>query len=88
MGLLIEELGEPLDVYQCRIVDNCGFCTANKIRMQKHCSKVHQTAWMSNEATLCEKIKAQTFFQAGGLQRYFCQSEQHTTAAHCLSPSR
>jgi hypothetical protein len=39
--------------------------------MQKHCNKVHQTAWKSNEATLCEKVKAQTFFRAGGLQRYF-----------------
>jgi hypothetical protein len=71
MGLPIEELSKPLDVYQCRISDDCGFCTTNKIRMQKHCNKVHQTAWKSNEATLCEKVKAQTFFQAGGLQRYF-----------------
>jgi hypothetical protein len=62
MGLPIKELGEPLDVYQCRIAGNCGFCTANKIRMQKHCNKVHQTAWKSNGATLCEKVKAQTFF--------------------------
>jgi hypothetical protein len=71
MGLPIKELGELLNVYQCRIAGNCGFCTANKIRMQKHCNKVDQTAWKSNEATLCEKIKAQTFFQAGGLQWYF-----------------
>jgi hypothetical protein len=71
MGLPIEELGKPLDVYQCNIADNCGFCTANKIRMQKHCNNVHQMAWKSNEATLCRKVKAQTFFRAGGQQRYF-----------------
>ena len=71
LGPPIEALGEPLDVYQCRITSNCGFCTANKIRMQKHCNNVHQTAWSSKDATLCEKVKAQTFFRAGGLQRYF-----------------
>jgi hypothetical protein len=65
MGLLIvviEELGEPLDVYQCRIADFCGFCTVNKIKMQKHYNKVPHPAWMSNGATLCGKVKAPTFF--------------------------
>ena len=71
LGPPIEQLGEPLDVYQCRITSNCGFCTANKIRMQKHCNNVHQTAWSSKDVTLCEKVKAQTFFRTGGLQRYF-----------------
>jgi hypothetical protein len=85
MGLLIEELSKPLDVYQCRIADYCGFCIVNKIKMQKHCNKVHQTAWMSDRATLCGKAKAQTFFQAGGLQRYFVSQK---ATAHCPSPSR
>ena len=71
LGPPIEQLGEPLDVYQCRITSDCGFCTANKIRMQKHCNNAHQTAWSSKDVALCEKVKAQTFFRTGGLQRYF-----------------
>jgi hypothetical protein len=71
MGLLIKELGESLKVYQCRIANDCAFCTANNIMMQKHCNEVHQKAWINNEITLCEKVKVQPFFQAGGLQRYF-----------------
>ena len=39
--------------------------------MQKHCNNVHRTAWSSKDAKLCERVKAQTFFRAGGLQRYF-----------------
>ncbi|KAH6632879.1 hypothetical protein C7974DRAFT_161917, partial [Boeremia exigua] len=71
LGPPIEQLGEPLDVYRCRITSDCGFCTASKSRMQKHCNSAHQTAWSSRDAALCEKVKAQTFFRAGGLQRYF-----------------
>jgi hypothetical protein len=32
---------------------------------------VHERAWKSDDATLYRKVKAQTFFWAGGLQRYF-----------------
>ena len=81
LGPPIEELGEPLDVLQCRISSECGFCTANQSRMQKHCNNVHQASWSSKDATLCERVKAQTFFRAGGLQRYFVVKAAAAAAA-------
>jgi superfamily II DNA helicase RecQ len=70
LGPPIKELGEPLDAYYCQIASDCSFCTVNKNRLQKHCNKEHRKAWDS-KTTPYKKVKVQTFFPTGGLQRYF-----------------
>jgi hypothetical protein len=39
--------------------------------LQKHCKKEHRQAWKGDTSTLYKRVKVQTFFRTGGLQRYF-----------------
>ena len=68
----IEELGEPLDGFQCTCSgSSCSFLTISLVKLQIHCKKEHRRSWIGNTAALYQKAKVQTFFRAGGLQRYF-----------------
>jgi hypothetical protein len=73
LGPPIKELGEPLDALRCRHNSRCSanFVTVSKDVLRKHCNKQHRQAWKGDTSTLYERVKAQTFFQGGGLQRYF-----------------
>jgi hypothetical protein len=44
LGLLMKELGEPLDAFQCQYKARCsfGFITVSKDMLQKHCKKEHK----------------------------------------------
>jgi hypothetical protein len=64
----IEELGRPLTRLQCR---TCRFITINEDEIQRHCKKHHQLAWVGEKSELCSIVKVQSFFRAGGLQKYF-----------------
>ena len=69
----IKELGKPQDAFQCQ--HNCGcsssFVTVSKDMLQKHCKKEHRQPWKGDTSTLYKRVKVQTFFRTGGLQRYF-----------------
>jgi hypothetical protein len=73
LGPPIQELGEPLDALRCRHDSRCSanFVTVSKDMLRKHCNKEHRQAWKGDTSTLYKRVKAQTFFQGGGLQRYF-----------------
>ena len=68
-----------LAMFACAIVKCCvgaahvrsGFITVSKDMLQKHCKKEHRRAWKGETSTLYNKVKVQTFFCTGGLQRYF-----------------
>jgi hypothetical protein len=64
----IEELGKPLNGAQC---ETCSWITINKDEMRRHCKKNHQQAWIGEKSLLYKTVKVQSFFRAGGLQKYF-----------------
>jgi hypothetical protein len=70
LGPPIDELGAPLDGLQCKEAD-CSFITINIDTMRMHRKKAHNLTWRGNSKALYQKVKVQTFFRAGGLQRYF-----------------
>ncbi|KAF1934619.1 hypothetical protein EJ02DRAFT_516885 [Clathrospora elynae] len=70
LGLPIEELGLPRDGFQCEEED-CYFITIHVDGLRKHCKSKHGLVWKGNKSTIHQKVKVQTFFRAGGLQRYF-----------------
>ncbi|KAL5396423.1 hypothetical protein PMIN03_012962 [Paraphaeosphaeria minitans] len=67
----IKELGEPLDGIQCRWNCSCSYFTTSLVKLQMHCKKEHGRSWTGNTEALYERVKVQTFFRAGSLQRYF-----------------
>lgn len=64
----IEQLGKPLAGLQCRA---CGFITVSKDQIRMHCKRDHQLAWVGDKSQLYSLVKVQSFFRAGGLQKYF-----------------
>jgi hypothetical protein len=66
----IEELGQPLDGLACE-QDGCSFITINVDTLRIHAKKHHNIAWKGDTSTLYKRVKVQTFFRTGGLQRYF-----------------
>ena len=66
----LKELGEPLDGIR-RTQTRCNFLTISKSAMRMHCNKAHKLPFKSDTSTLYRKVKLQTFFRTGGLQRYF-----------------
>ena len=64
----IEELGTPLDGFGCK---TCEFLTININILRMHLKKNHQQAWKGEKSDLFHAIKVQTFFNSGGLQKYF-----------------
>ena len=77
LGPSIEELGKPQDAFWCQHDGACssGFITVSKDRLQKHCKKEHGKAWKGETSALYKRVKVQTFFRTGGLQRYFVVEE-------------
>jgi hypothetical protein len=69
----IKELGEPQDAFHCQHNGRCSlsFVTVSKDMLQKHCKKAHRQVWKGDTSTLYKRVKVQTFFRTGGLQRYF-----------------
>jgi hypothetical protein len=63
-----EELGQPLDGLQCR---TCAWRTTSGDLMRMHCKKNHQQPWTDTKSALYQRVKVQTFFSSGGLQKYF-----------------
>jgi superfamily II DNA helicase RecQ len=63
-----EELGQPLDGLQCR---TCAWRTTSGDLMRMHCKKKHQQPWTDTKSALYQRVKVQTFFSSGGLQKYF-----------------
>ena len=79
----IKELGEPLHGFQCEW-DDCGYITINIDALRKHCKSAHHLQWKRDAGTLSKKVRVQTFFRGGGLQRYFTvkvrdPARQHTS---------
>jgi superfamily II DNA or RNA helicase len=72
-------LGTPLDAFQCEYND-CTHITKNFSLLKAHCYRRHNISWLGDTETLFKKVKVQTFFNAGGLQRYF--------VVHALEESR
>jgi hypothetical protein len=70
LGLLIDELGAPLDGLQCAEED-CNFITVNQDGLRKHRKSVHNLAWSAKDSTVYTKVKVQTFFQKSALRQYF-----------------
>ena len=66
----IEVLGDPLEGFQCRS-QGCDHITLNESVLKKHCKTKHGVSWVGDTSTLFQRVKVQTFFRAGGLQRYF-----------------
>ncbi|CAO2655088.1 Nn.00g101520.m01.CDS01, partial [Neocucurbitaria sp. VM-36] len=64
----IQELGVPLNGLKCRA---CSFITVNTGNMKTHCRKLHELSWTGDKSILYEDVKVQSFFRAGGLQKYF-----------------
>lgn len=73
MGQPIPHLGEPLDGFQCEEA-GCDMITTNKSVLQTHCRRAHRRPWTGDTNALYTKVKVQTFFRTGGLQRYFVVS--------------
>jgi hypothetical protein len=66
----IEELRQPLDGLACE-QDGCSFITINVYTLRIYAKKHHNIAWKGDTSTLYKRVKVQTFFRTGGLQRYF-----------------
>jgi hypothetical protein len=64
----IKELGKPLGGLCCK---TCRFLTVNTNVMRMHLKREHQQAWKGKKSALYESVKVQTFFNGGGLQKYF-----------------
>jgi superfamily II DNA helicase RecQ len=80
MGRPIEELGKPLDGFQCA-EDGCDYITTNKDVLRKHCKKQHGLQWTKESGDLYTEVKVQTFFRTGGLQRYFIVNDREDAGA-------
>ncbi|KAL5371081.1 hypothetical protein DPSP01_014505 [Paraphaeosphaeria sporulosa] len=70
-GPPIEELEAPLDGFPCPWCHSHPYLTASLVKLQMHCKKTHRRSWTAETRALCRKVKVQTFFRAGGLQRNF-----------------
>jgi len=64
----ITELGQPLVGLCCK---TCCFLTVNTNVMRVHLKKEHQQGWKGEKSDKFESVKVQTFFNSGGLQKYF-----------------
>jgi hypothetical protein len=84
LGLPIEELGVPLDGLQCR-EGECSFITVNIDAMRMHRKKKHKLLWRGDRHALYQKVKVQTFFRTGGLQRYFVVNAEDSSSSRRLS---
>jgi hypothetical protein len=60
----------PVDGLACE-QDRCSFITINVDTLPIHTKKHHNIAWKGDTSTLYKRVKVQTFFRTGGLQRYF-----------------
>ena len=58
LSMPIQELGEPLDAFQCRYNGRCSsnFVTTSKNMLQKHCKKEHKQAWKGETSMLLSLI--------------------------------
>lgn len=70
LGQPIQELGKPVNRFQCTKAD-CDYISINKDALRQHCKSEHSLRWISDISELYTNVKVQTFFQTGGLQRYF-----------------
>ncbi|KAF1934999.1 hypothetical protein EJ02DRAFT_428835 [Clathrospora elynae] len=70
LGPPIQELGAPLEGFQCEEED-CHWITINIDKLQKHCKSKHGLSWRGNKRALTQKVMVQTFFRKRGLRRYF-----------------
>jgi len=66
----IRALGEPVDAFLCE-EEECGFISINHSVIGKHCNKMHGWKWKKEEPEHWHEVKVQTFFNSGGLRRYF-----------------
>lgn len=80
LGRPIQELGEPHDGFCCEEL-NCDTITISKSVLQTHCRTKHQRSWTGDTSALYSKVKVQTFFRTGGLQRYFVVNTADTAGA-------
>lgn len=63
-------LGQPVDALLCTET-GCGFASVELTSVRRHCNQAHNWRSTAQERTHWIIVKAQTFFTAGGLQRYF-----------------
>jgi hypothetical protein len=70
IGPPIEELGRPLDRLACKQA-SCSFLTVSVDTLRMHVKREHAVPWKGDTAALYERVKVQTFFRTGRLQRYF-----------------
>jgi hypothetical protein len=77
-----QELGEPLDAFQCKYDGDCSFtfCTVNINALRIHIKQKHKQGWKGRESMPYENVKVQTFFRTGGLQRYFTVNAADTNS--------
>lgn len=66
----IRALGEPVDALSYE-EEECGFISINHSVIGKHCNKMHGWKWKKEEPEHWHEVKVQTFFNSGGLRRYF-----------------
>jgi hypothetical protein len=50
--------------------NRCNFTTVNIDTLRMYAKQEHAVLWKDDTATLYEKVNVQTYFCAGGLQRY------------------
>jgi Orsellinic acid/F9775 biosynthesis cluster protein D len=67
-GPPFDVLGPPADALLCK---SCGFTSVQPTWIRRHCNTVHNWRSTAREKAHWTSIKAQTFFTAGGLQRWF-----------------
>jgi hypothetical protein len=65
-----DALRPPVDALLCD-EPGCGFASVQPTSMRSHCNKTHGWRSTATGSTHWTAVKAQTFFTAGGLQRYF-----------------
>ncbi|KAK5005025.1 hypothetical protein LTR28_008209, partial [Elasticomyces elasticus] len=70
LGPRLEVLGEPIDAFLCE-EEKCGFVSVNRSVIGQHCNKKHDWESTKENRESWSKVKVQTFFATGGLQRYF-----------------
>jgi superfamily II DNA helicase RecQ len=84
LGQPVEELGLPQDGYSCSVED-CRFLTVSIDKLRMHRNKDHKLPWKGDQHTLYEKVKVQTLFRTGGLQRYFIVNTEERTSEPAVS---
>jgi hypothetical protein len=63
-------LGDPIDGFQCQAT-GCKYVTINFNIFKSHCKQGHGISWNGDMSRTFQKVKVQTFFRGGVLQRYF-----------------